>query len=290
MRRRRLGTALAALLLLAAAACGGDDPSTASDSGDDTSSAEGTPSDSASPTETPTETPTEEPTEEPSASPSEGSDVAAATFGTDLIEAQLEAGSVHMEADIDAAGQTVEMSGDMSVTPGDVALDMTISGAGLGGGGRFLLVDEVLYLKFEATGLGDKFLEIDPKDRSNPMAQSFGDLLNSIDPSRTLAGFEAITKLKAVGQESVGGVETTKYAVSVDTEKAFAAQGIEAPPGPLPDQLDYTVWVDGDNLLRKFVFEQQGAVIEMTFSDWGEPVQIVAPPRSQITAFPQAPG
>jgi hypothetical protein len=56
----------------------------------------------------------------------------------------------------------------------------------------------------------------------------------------------------------------------------------------------YTFWLDDEQLpVRTAIDMGELGVVEMNFSDWGEPVDIQAPPRSQITkqnpfAAPQA--
>ncbi|MDP9443389.1 MAG: LppX_LprAFG lipoprotein [Actinomycetota bacterium] len=285
-----MATALGALLLTATA-CSGDDTPDATNADAPATSQQAT--ENEPPVGDSAEEPSEKPGEEPSEKPGEEPDGAddrtdPAAFGAALFEAQLDAGSVHMEATLDGGGgQTFDMVGDMRLSTRNPALDMTMSGAGFGEGGRFIVVDKRFYLKFPGLAPRNKFVVIDPRDSSDPMAQSFGQMLRAIDPSRSLAALKAITSLERVGEETVDGVETTEYAVTVDTRKALRAQGVPVPPGQLPDEIDYRLWVDDDDLVRRFSFDLQGVSMQMTFSDWGEPVNITAPPRRLVTELPQ---
>jgi hypothetical protein len=265
MWRRRVGVALAMVALAVTPACGGDDDSTGS------GGAESSPSERSSPSGSPDGEAASQAAED------------AAAFGAALVEAQREAGSARVSGTL---GRGAKITGVMRFTEDDAAFDMTMSGAGLGRGeARAIVVDDVLYV--QVPGAGRKFIELDPKDPDNPVAGQFTD----IDPSRTFAVFEAVTDLERLGTERVDGVRTTKYAVTVDTEKSLEAQGEDpSQAGSLPDQVTYTVWVDRADLVRRIVVGPEVGGVDLTFGEWGEPVHISAPPASRIQQLPGSTG
>jgi LppX_LprAFG lipoprotein len=243
---KRLGASIAALCLLLAAGCGSD----------------GSATDSAGLTR--------------------------ANFSSEVSKAQLQAQTAHLEASINAQGQRVSMSGDMDMTRNDVALDMSMTGAAMGmGGARFILVDKVVYLQMPGLTQSDKYIKVDTGSSGDPIAQMFNQMLSQLNPTQAFQAFDAITKLDKRGTQEIDGVQTTRYAVTVDTQKALQAQGLagKVPPGQLPQTLRYDVWVDAQHLVRKLQMNIQGSSVDMTLSQWGEPVDISAPPASQTTSM-----
>lgn len=217
-------------------------------------------------------------------SATDGSDLTKANFSSEVVQAQSAAKTAHMEATVQAQGQQMSMSGDMQMAKKDVAFDMSMSGAALGGGARFILVDRVIYLKMPGLSQTGKYIKIDTGDSSNPIAKMFDQMLGQLDPSQAFQAFDAITSLKNLGTQEIDGVETTHYKVEVDTQKALAAQGLagQVPTGKLPKTIQYDVWVDGEHLVRKLQMDIQGSAVDMSFSRWGEPVDIKAPPAGQV--------
>jgi hypothetical protein len=214
----------------------------------------------------------------------ESSDLTKANFASEVSKAQVDAQTAHLEAKLDASGQKLSMSGDMDMTKNDVAFDLSLTGGPLGGGAQFILVDKVIYLKM-AQLTKDKFVKIDIGKSNDPAAKMFEQMLGQLDPSKTFKAFDAVTQLQEKGTQEIDGVETTQYAVTVDTQRALKAQGMasQVPQGQMPKTIVYDVWVDGDNLVRKLRMNVQGNAVDMTLSQWGEPVDISAPPAGQTT-------
>jgi hypothetical protein len=265
MKIRRSLAALAAAPLLVLAGCGGD---STSDITDDRATT-------------------------PASSPSSTAENAGAlteeTFASAVTEAQLRAKTVHMSGQISASGQQMTLEGDFEAgdTVADSAMDMTMSAPSLGDV-RMVLVDEVLYLNLGQQTQG-KFVKVDLSDTSSPMGQMMSQLLSSADPSASLKAMErGMTSFEQVGEEQIEGVATTKYRVEVDLQQVLAAQGMGDLPGgataQLPKTVTYDIWVGDDDLIRRMSFTL-GAAMAMTMdlTEWGEPVDISAPPRNQIS-------
>lgn len=265
---RRVGASAAALALLLVAGCGGDDSTDSTPAADETTASETT-------EDEPTE---EEPTEEePTAE-----ELDAETFVPTITEAMLGAGSARITATIDAGGQQLTIEGVQQVgeTLKDNAMQLTLQGGGLDG--ELVLVDKFLYIDLgEVTQ--NKFVRVDLSDPE--AAGMFGQLLQSTDTASAVEALQgAVEDLRVVGPADVDGDATTQYRLTVDTEKVLSSQGV--PPSvasTLPKTLSYDMYIDEQQLLRRLVVDLGGTSSEITASEWGEPVDITAPPRSQIS-------
>jgi lipoprotein LprG len=221
-----------------------------------------------------------------------GGGLTEANFASTVAQAQEKATTTHVEADIKAQGQQFTMAGDVDGREGQVAADFTMSGAALGGNARFILVDKVMYIQIPGLTPRDKFVKFDLQQSNAPGAAMLGQMLdqiNQLDPSKSADMFKAVTAVKELGTEEVDGVETTHYAVTVDTQKAMAAMGMAdmAPSGQMPKTITQDVWLDGDNLIRRMRMKQPNVTMDLTYSQWGEDVEISAPPASQTTDMEQ---
>jgi lipoprotein LprG len=222
----------------------------------------------------------------------DGGDLTKANFASEVTKAQSAAETAHLEAKVGASGQQMSMSGDMRMRKQDLAFDLAMTGGAMGGEARFILVDQVVYAKMPGLSQGDKYIKVDMAKGDNPAAQMFQQMMSQFDPSKTFQGFKAATQVQERGTQEIDGVETTRYAVTVDTRKALKAQGMDqqVPSGQMPKTIKYDVWVDADNLVRKLVMNVQGNSVDMTLSQWGEPVEITAPPANQTTDIEQMMG
>jgi lipoprotein LprG len=262
LKLKRIGMAVAAATLAFTAGCGG---SGGSDGGEASGSAE---------------------------QAAAGSGLTKANFASKVSQAQAEAETAHLEAQVNAQGQQMSMSGDMDMSQKEPAFDLTMQGAAIGGNARFILLDRVIYLKMPGMGQGNKYLKIDASKRNDPMAQMFDQMMGQFDPSQAFEAFDAVTKVEERGTQEVDGTQTTQYAVTVDTRKALKAQGVGGEQAAqMPKTVTYDVWVDDDDLVRKLrmdVPDPSGSAasvgaVDMTMSQWGEPVDISAPPAGQTT-------
>lgn len=292
MRTTTARTAVAAgtlALVAGLAGCGDDSGSESADPGaGETTTAE--------PTDGETEDGTEETTEpeETADEPTEGSDGALGTddFAERVSSAQLEAGSAHLEGSFGGGGQEVELEGDVVVAedPEEVALQVSVGVPGASQGFSMIVVDQTLYID---QGQGGKYFQVDLDDPSDPLAQQFSAAIQGADPSAQIEALdEALISLEEVGNETVDGVEATQYEATLDSAKLLDEGAFgEQPPGSagqLPKRLVYDILIGEDDLVRRFDFEVAGIASTFTFSDWGEPVDVQAPPKSKIVQGPTA--
>lgn len=216
------------------------------------------------------------------------SDLTAENFVQRITDAQLAAGSVTMATSTSVEGTTMDMTGDVVFKDGsqNLAMTMTVPGSGEM---QIRFVDGVFYMNLGELSQ-NKFVAIDPADESNPMASQFEGLTEQMDPTASVEALDgAITSVEKDGDPvDVDGVKAQPYTVVVDTTKLTGsmAEQAEAAGAALPETLTYQYWIDGDDLMRKVVMDLMGTSMEMTFSHWGEDLQVVAPSAEEISTEP----
>jgi hypothetical protein len=256
-RARRLCTALAGVpLLLGVAACSSD-------------------------SETPSGAEPSQTTDSPGAS---ATPLTAEDFVPRLVAAQGKAGTAHIEGSITAgsAGR-IELDGDLRLDGANRGARMTLSMAMLGQGVEAILLGDELFVKIPGMSSSRPWLKLDPS--SGPFASSG---LGALNLGSMLEAMEGALSIKAEGQESVDGVETTRYSVTVDAAKALSAQGLGSLGSSTGKSktIVYELWVDNDDLVRKLVMDTKSFSMQVQLSDYGSPVTIEAPPASQIGTSP----
>jgi hypothetical protein len=274
--RRTASAAVLALALTSLAACGGDDESSdADDSGSGGTSAFDRlgggeePSASGEPTDEPTEESTEE------AQPTDGEEVEPSEMVEIFSEAFEEASTATFTMNLSgAAAYEAEGQADFSRTP--TAMSMSIN-VGEMQPIKMVLVDNTLYQQNPGT---QKYTSTSLDDPSNPMS-SLGDQLDMRSQFDTME--QAITGATFVGEED--GFD--HYSVVLDSATLLEAQGAETgslPEGALPPSFTYELFFDDDGYFRKMVADLGDLGGEMTasYDNWGEPVDITAPPASEV--------
>lgn len=277
MRARRSMAALAAAPLFLLAACGGGASDVVDDTGSTTAGGYDSGGDSGGDFGG-------------TSGGTSGGELTAETFAAAVTDAQLQARTAHVSADVTAAGQQMTLEGDVQVGESltDYGADLTMSSASMGDDLRMVIVDETLYLNLGQLTQG-KFAKIDFGDTGSPMGQMMSQLMSSADPSASLKAMqEGLTGFEKVGTEQVDGVDTTHYRVEVDTRKVLEAQGMgdyaDLAGAQLPETLSYDLWIGDDNLMRRMSFSIGDAMsMTMNLTAWGEPVEISAPPPSQVS-------
>jgi hypothetical protein len=134
-------------------------------------------------------------------------------------------------------------------------------------------------------------------------------LTGGADPSSGLDYLEGVADtVRETGRERVGGVETTRYALTVDLDSLVtrASDGIAAIDPLLAARYralaaavdagagDGAAWIDDDGRVRRlrFTFEFGGVASTTTFelSDFGVPVDVAAPPADEVVPFADVAG
>jgi hypothetical protein len=140
-----------------------------------------------------------------------------------------------------------------------------------------LLVDGVVYMQQSA---GGKYVKI---DKDTPGMGSIVEQMSGLSPDGSIAAMRgALKKVEYVGSDTVDGAKVSKYRVSADTSAMAATLGGAAASGDLPETVTYTLYVDEDQLMRRIDMTVADQDIQMLVTDWGKPVDIKAPPASEI--------
>lgn len=205
-----------------------------------------------------------------------GAHVDAATVKKMFTDALASATTVHVQMRM--TGQ-IAMSGsgamDMKAKP--MAADLQLTSSSLGNGTiRMIMVDNAMYLHMAA--LGDKYLKVSLDDPNSPLSKMG---LGSLDPSALFDRFaDAVGGGTYVGKETVAGTPTDHYRFSLDTRAIASA--MPSLPSSVGSQLPATenvdVWFDADGRYKQMRMVTGGETVTETFSDWGKPVTVTAPP------------
>ncbi|MER6973628.1 hypothetical protein ABT304_21375 [Nocardioides sp. NPDC000445] len=198
-----------------------------------------------------------------------------AEFMDRIVAASIDEGSVHVVMDMGAAGG-LEADMVLGEDDADMALDMT---ADLEGDEtKIVLVEEKWYI--HTADLGDQWIISDPDDPNDPFGEAISEM-GSLNPAAQVEDIKpAVTGVEKIGEEKLGGVDTTHYEVTVDPEKAPEDAGFDPEileKADLEDGLVFDYWLDADDLMRKVSFDIAGQSVETTMTGWGETYEIEAP-------------
>ncbi|MER5647219.1 LppX_LprAFG lipoprotein [Streptosporangium sp. NPDC002524] len=186
----------------------------------------------------------------------------------------------------------------------DIRLDtITFGGQNVPGGARAILSGDTVYVKSELlnrfAGVTKPWTkvslsELDAKGQSE--IRKFMDQAQQFDLAGTVKLLTASKDVKAVGTETVGGVDTTHYSGTFPV--AEAAQLVDpAKREKLQEQLSqaknvkFDLWADAQSLPRKVTLSgtEKEATFNLTafFKGFNEPVEITAPPADQVGDLPE---
>ncbi|HSU73557.1 MAG TPA: DUF6612 family protein [Terrabacter sp.] len=205
-----------------------------------------------------------------------------ASFVAAMKAAGKDTTTAHVTMDMDAAGQKISIAGDTKVDPKNPAMKMTMN---LGSSGKvdLLLVDKKVYMKGVPNLPAGKWAVI---DSSSAMGKQLMQSLGQADPTKMYDQFGAAVKdVKFVGEDTVDGDKTWKYDLTVDTT-AMQAQLPAGQQTKMPATIDYTVWLDEQDHLRKVTFDLSGVKADMTMSKYGEPIDVTAPAAADTVKAP----
>ena len=290
---RRLGAAALVLSVGAGLTSCSDDSGSATDSSSSSGSSTDEGTDAAA--DDPTEEASTDASESPSEEPAEASlaELSADDFYPSVMAAMREAETFNFETESGAAGQTQTMSGQARF--GDGGMEMKASSTGPQAM-ELILLGKAMYMKSPDLGTADTWVKIDLSDPSS----LFGMIGKATDPEVMFKAMESPKKLELIGTEDVDGTPTNHYRITMDPTQYIAAMEFPAAMADmLPKELVTEMWVDGDNLPRKFAQTIEVPAIaggaatssttEGTYADFGTDVDIEAPPADQVTGdFPGA--
>jgi hypothetical protein len=264
--RAAVATVAAVPLALGLAACGNDKP-------------EATGYKPSAPAETPTAS---TPAATNTAAPVEPVPVAhlnRVSFVPAMTKAIAKQRSWHTTGKMTANGSTLlTMDGLQTANP--VAMSMEMTGAAFQGKtAKVVVVKDTAYISIPGMTPAGKYLKF-----KSGMNKELSDLVEGGDPTKIYKSFHSsLVDAKFVRTETIGGQQLDRYAVSVNTAKALAAQGKKVPAG-VPKTLTYSMWLDKAHLIRRMTFDLGGVSMVMSMTDYNKPVHITAPPASKIVS------
>ncbi|SNT26685.1 hypothetical protein SAMN05216276_103152 [Streptosporangium subroseum] len=186
----------------------------------------------------------------------------------------------------------------------DIRLDtITYGGQNVPGGARAILSGDTVYVKSELlnkfAGANKPWIKVSLADvdaKGQAGIKGFMDQVQQFDLASTVKLLTVSKDVKAVGTETVGGVDTTHYSGTFPV--AEAAQAIDPAKSEQLQQdlsrvknVKFDFWSDAQNLPRKVTLSgsEQGNTFNLTafFKGFNEPVEIAAPPADQVGDLPK---
>lgn len=168
------------------------------------------------------------------------------------------------------------------------------------GAGESVFTEDAMYMKMPGQGQSGKpwmKQSLNSSELSKNMGQ-MGKMLQFSDIESILPPGSEITDQKEV---QLNGEKATRYDVTTDLQKAVPGSeglrksSLETLINAGVGEINKTVWVDSNNLLMKVKnvtpsMEIAGQQIpettqNITYSDWGDPVDITVPPASKVSEF-----
>jgi hypothetical protein len=217
-------------------------------------------------------------------STSPGSKIASADF-LELARAaagKLSTVKVNMVGDVSGSQYTMNGAMDMTGDKPKMSLKMNMGAAGLTGEMR--LVDGIMYMNL-GSATQNKFVKFDLSDPNNPLGQ-LSTSLDQLDPSKMMSGMspDVFKNVTFVGSDANG----RHYRATLVTAKAPQVKGLPASAtANLPKTMKYDTWLDDQGRFTKFLVQVPNFMkMSATYSGYGDPVSVTAPPASDIVAMP----
>lgn len=202
--------------------------------------------------------------------------------------------------------------GENSTMAMTMSMDMSAMGQGTMDM-EMRLLDNTMYMKVPNMPGVDKskpWMKMDLDQVSGASGMDMSKMMEQNDPTKALEMLKDSGEITSTEESDVDGVPATKYTIDVDLEKMMSQYGngmdqmFDTKSMEL-DALPVDVWISEDQLPLKFrmnmgelmnsAMESNGqqapkgmnfdnAHVSMTYSDWGEPVTIEAPPADQVSS------
>jgi hypothetical protein len=188
----------------------------------------------------------------------------------------------------DGSGAKMNVEGDLSLAGTKPDMVFTTDRTPFGGPAEMRMVDGVVYVSVPPMTPEGKFLEIRPGDKSSPFGQMLGEMEQATPEDAFKAFEQGLRDVRYVGEDTVRGEQLAHYRLTLDPRAAARAEGgpdSNGMPhsGRVPREATVDVWLDGDALVHRVRIDkarQGSAVVDLT--DWGKPVTVEAPQRSDI--------
>jgi len=221
---------------------------------------------------------------------------------TSLQTATTKAGdtrSVTVDVEGTAAARTITSRGAINFGP-PLAAELTVTGATSAPvTARILGTDAYVQIppEFKAQTGGKNWLKADLADAARLLGADADELasqLQNADPAIHAKALLASGDLKVVGEEAVGSVRTVHYAGT--TPVGSYLQNVDPDVRPAIErrltklgisEVKTDLWMDEQYQVRKAKVVLGSADLTLRFSDYGKPVEVVAPPAADTAELPR---
>lgn len=216
------------------------------------------------------------------------------------------AGSLEADFDISGRGLTGNGSGVFNTSKARTGqLTMKVTSNGREVPVDSIVSDDVLYMRSpvfaQVLSQGKEWIKLDLAKLAQQRGVDLSSLLDaSPTPATALAYLQGARDVRKVGSNTVQGVKTNHYEVTVDLQKAAEhATGSEqeALKRVISQSKLKTIpldaWIDENGYIRRVSYEeragqQQAAQVSMELHDFGAPVSIKPPPSASVVDLGQA--
>ncbi len=231
--------------------------------------------------------PTTSSSSSPSTSPSRpATTVDSAEFLSMVRDAAGKITTARFSMQMDVSGQSIPVEGVIDLTGDTPAMTMTMDITGMGTPTDMRMVDKAVYVG--VPGTAGKFYKIDLDDPDGPMGSLGGDAFDSLDPTSMMSQLSPKVFKKVIdrGTVTVHGQELHRYSVLLDLTQAPRLKGVPS-SAATPRTAAYDVWLDGEGRMVRFSMLMKNTMrMTATYSDFGAPAQIVAPPSADVVPMP----
>lgn len=191
------------------------------------------------------------------------------TFTRAMTQQMFDMGTVHVEM----TGGPFELAWDMRFGSDDhVAMSGVMTQAGVTR--EMIVIDGVIYVSDEGESTYGRF----PEDVNRRLI----DQMETGSPAAMGQDFErGMDTLEYVGEDPVDGAALHRYRLTMTGEFVAEETGFDLANVP---GFHYDVWLDEDALTHRITMNAEGLAGEMDvrMTNWGDPVDIQAPPPSEV--------
>ncbi len=204
--------------------------------------------------------------------PTAGSTVGGAVLASRMVEALTKAGSgkatITTEGGTGAAAAAITGTTEFSIgSDGQMASKASLTAAGLSM--DVIAVGGLVYIKSAAlkASNGAPWVKIDPNGTDTISKTMGGQLKGATDPRQQIEAYKGSTAT-FVGTEG----DLNHYTLSGLGGATAAAVGVD-------------MWLDGQDRPTKTTVAASGMKIVSTYTDYGSPVRVTAPPADQVGTY-----
>ena len=219
--------------------------------------------------------------------------------------------SAHIQLNMTVPGAgAITAVGDMKFAGAQSAEQMTMTLSGVGDL-QMVMIGKTIYMKIPSGLAGAAGgsapsakpwtkIDLNGSDALSKALGSTANLAGQTDPSQLINQIAQAGTITSVNAETLDGVATKHYAITVDMRKMLATIGTNMDPAEQQamsalgvTSIPFDIWVNSDNLPVKITTKiavsgitASGGASEVdmtvTYSNWGESVNIQAPPADQV--------